>query len=239
MAVGDDADSRARGPEGAETLLARRALHGCHRHRHHHHRHRRSAPYRRFGLRWRGRLDATSREYLTPSPRHQPAAAPWPAAVGSYSTSSLSLRQHAPGLARSLAHSLAQTIAPSSSPRPRSFSHRHLFRRVSPKPPTLSFPLSLSLALSASLHGPTPGVWYPPPPLSLFVPSRRHPRRQPPSRCRAPMTVAVRRTREGEKEARVTPVFWLGIVTGRPAYIRVCGRARVSLIHVNQRESAT
>ncbi|KYM79020.1 hypothetical protein ALC53_10574 [Atta colombica] len=38
-------------------------------------------------------------------------------------------------LARSLTHSFAQTIAPSSSPRPRSFSHRHLFRRVSPKPP--------------------------------------------------------------------------------------------------------
>lgn len=32
----------------------------------------RAAPRRRFGLRWRGRLDATSREYLTPSPRHQP-----------------------------------------------------------------------------------------------------------------------------------------------------------------------
>lgn len=91
----------------------------------------------------------------------------------------------------------------------------------------LSLP-SRDLFLSvAPLHGPTPGVWYlppsllPPSPLPLFlhlflrhqpVPSlslflfvlspRRHPRRQPPSRCRAPMTVAVRRTRvRGEAQA--------------------------------------
>jgi len=43
-----------------------------------------------------------------------------------------------------------------------------------------------------------------------------------------------RRTREGEEGARVTPAFWLGIVTGRPAYVRVC-----IPIHVHQRENAT
>lgn len=144
---------------------------------------RRSAPYRRFGLRWRGRLDATSREYLAPSPRHQPAAAPWPAAVGSYSTCSLSPlpRRHAPGLARSLARSLAQTIAPSRSPRPvasssvllspatsfgvcprnpRLFPSPFLF--LSPFPP-LSTVLrrvfgTLLLFRSSSLHAATPGV---------------------------------------------------------------------------------
>lgn len=48
---------------GSRNVGRRRALHRCRTTS------LRSAPRRRFGLRWRGRLDATSREYLTPSPR--------------------------------------------------------------------------------------------------------------------------------------------------------------------------
>lgn len=63
-------------------------------------------------------------------------------------------------------------------------------------------------------------------------------RHQPPSRCRAPMTVAVRHTRGGrreeKKEARVTLAFWLGIVTGRSVqYVRA---AAVS-VYLDTRES--
>lgn len=204
--------------------------------------------YRRFGLRWRGRLDATSREYLAPSPRHQPAAAPWPAAVGPYSTSSLLPPRPPPSplpvdtrpgsLVRSLALSRRQSrlasfrrlvLGPSLSPPP-------LSACVPETPDSFLPPFSFSRPFRLSPRS-YAGCLVRPPPLSPSVPCRRHPRRQPPSRRRAPMTVAVRRTREGEKEARVTPAFWLGIVTGRPAYERVCGR--VSRSRAPERERDT
>jgi len=186
----------------------------------------RAAPSFRVVL-WRGRLDATSREYLTPvvpsasasrgpmarrrrhrrhrrrrrrrrrcrcrcrcrrrHHRHRhyrhrrrrrrrrhyyPTTAITTATADPYSTSPcciLPTRVRAHSLARSLALACRQSRRSPSvpSPRPRSFSRRHLFRRMSPKSPlsppllrlprTLSFSLSLSLALSASLLGSTPG----------------------------------------------------------------------------------
>lgn len=159
----------------------------------------RRAP-RRFGLRWRGRLDATSREYLAPSPRHQPRphgpprrrrsvllsplSSPFPFCLSLCPSRAVSRDRVVRSFVRSFAPSRRQSCRHPCVPSPRillshplSLSLCHLFRRMSPRNPrTLSFPL-LSLSLS------TPGVWYPSGllSLSLFLPSLISSSPSPPS----------------------------------------------------------
>lgn len=159
------AESRARGPEGAETWwLGRRALHGRYRRRC-----RCRSP--RATPSFRVVLEGASRRNVTriPSPRRPPGTSqprphgpspPPPTALPPPPPPPPPVRtplppaaphRHASGLTRSLALSLSRsdnrtvrlsyTYIP--SPRPRSFSRRHLFRHVSPKPPPPVVPSSL------------------------------------------------------------------------------------------------
>lgn len=167
----------------------------------------RAAPRRRFGLRWRGRLDATSREYLTPSPRHQPRPHGPPVR-----TLLPPRRHHHPPpppipRVRARSHSRADNRAVSLSSRrdpslfATSFGVCPRCSFLPPSSPTLS--LLPFRELSLALHSPTPGVWYlprppplsPPPPLSLSLSSF-----SPPSPPPASAAVSMPRSDDGRSQ---------------------------------------
>lgn len=190
-------------------------------------------------------MEGASRRNVTriPSPvPSAPAAAPWPAAVGPYFSPSSSPSPYPAAPSRATG-SFVRSLAPS---RRQSCRHPCVATR-----PCLSFGLcpretrglfpSPFLFLSPFPLLSTPGSYagclvpfFSP---SLSCLSFRPPPLPPPASAAVSMPRSddgrSQTHREGEKEARVTPAFWLGIVTGRPAYVRAIP------IHVRRRESTT